>query len=81
MISGTPRTNSMKITHSRWMIGSLERRPSASTIPIGSDSTMPTSAITRVSMKPPHLSVVTDSSPSPPRSSQNEAIGKTRKKK
>ena len=46
VISGTPRTNSMKITENSRTAGILERRPSASTMPIGSEKTMPTEART-----------------------------------
>jgi hypothetical protein len=42
VISGTPRTISMKMTESSFTTGSPERRPSASTTPIGSDTAMPT---------------------------------------
>ena len=57
VISGTPRTTSMKPTEASRITGRLERRPSASRIPIGSDNTMPASPATRLSMKPPNLSV------------------------
>ena len=42
VISGTPRTNSMKITENSFTAGMFERRPSASRMPIGSENTMPT---------------------------------------
>ena len=38
VISGTPRTNSMKITENSRTAGMRERRPSASTMPIGSEN-------------------------------------------
>src|ERR687883_402950 len=37
VMSGTPRTNSMKITENTRMIGSRERRPSAKRMPDGSE--------------------------------------------
>ena len=52
--SGTPRTNSMKITENSRTAGMCERRPSASRMPSGSDSTMPTEATTIVTSMPPH---------------------------
>ena len=40
--SGTPRTVSMKMTESSLIAGIFERRPSASRMPSGSETTMPT---------------------------------------
>ncbi len=57
VINGTPRQSSMKATQMALMIGILERRPSASTMPIGSEATIPTTAITRVRNRPPHSGV------------------------
>ena len=54
VISGTPRMNSMNATENIRTIGMRERRPSASTMPMGSESTMPTSPAIRLSMKPPN---------------------------
>ena len=54
VMSGTPRTNSMKITENMRMIGSRERRPSARMIPSGSENTMPTVETTMVTRMPPH---------------------------
>ena len=59
VISGTPRTNSMKITEAIRTTGICERRPSASRMPSGSDTTMPTHATTMVTRMPPHCAVLT----------------------
>ena len=53
VISGTPRQNSIKMTQKLLTMGMFERRPRASTIPIGSAPTMPTVASSRVSIRPP----------------------------
>ena len=58
VISGTPRTNSMKITENSRTAGMCERRPSASRMPIGSENTMPTADTTTVTSTPPHSVVV-----------------------
>jgi hypothetical protein len=42
VISGTPRQNSMKITREHLDDRHLERRPSASRMPSGKDTTIPT---------------------------------------
>ncbi len=59
VISGTPRTNSMKPIESQRTIGMFERRPSASRMPIGKAPAMPTLATTSVTSRPPHSSVGT----------------------
>ena len=53
VISGTPRTNSMKMTENSRTVGISERRPSASSTPIGSENTMPTVATTTLTRIPP----------------------------
>ncbi|MNZ80704.1 hypothetical protein D3C78_993470 [compost metagenome] len=63
VISGTPRQNSMKVTQTTFTAGMFERRPSASKIPSGKAPTMPTVAITRVSINPPHWLVGTVARP------------------
>jgi hypothetical protein len=63
VISGTPRTNSMKITANSRTIGSLDRRPSASRMPSGSEKTMPTVETTKVTRRPPQSEVGTGSRP------------------
>ena len=63
VISGTPRTNSMKITENSFTAGMCERRPSASRMPIGSENTMPTHDTTIVTRTPPHSDVSTRRSP------------------
>ncbi len=42
VISGTPRTNSMKITENIFTTGSFDLRPNARAMPSGSENTMPT---------------------------------------
>src|SRR6185436_869109 len=64
VISGTPRTNSMKITENSRTAGIRERRPSASTMPIGNENTMPTEATTTVTSTPFHDVVSTLDKPS-----------------
>ena len=80
--SGTPRTNSMKITENSRTAGMRERRPSASRMPSGSDTTMPTEATTMVTSMPPHSTVSTGGKPiaRQPVSRMNEEIGSTTKK-
>ena len=82
VMSGTPRTNSMNTTQANLTIGSLERRPSASSTPRGSETTMPTVEITSVTSTPPHKLVETLGSPSAgaPVSRKKAVIGKIRKK-
>ena len=54
VISGTPRTNSMKLTENNFTTGICDRRPTASRMPSGSETTMPTVATTMVTSMPPH---------------------------
>ena len=69
--NGTPRQNSIKVTHSTRIAGMCERRPRASMMPSGKAPLMPTAAITRVSIKPPHWLVATSLKPrKPPCSNQ-----------
>ena len=63
VITGTPRTNSMKVTETSLTTGSSERRPRASRMPSGSENTMPTVATTTVTRMPPHSDVGTTASP------------------
>ncbi|MNQ89018.1 hypothetical protein D3C85_1043120 [compost metagenome] len=71
VINGTPRQNSMKVTQMTLIAGISERRPRASMMPSGKAPTMPTAAITRVSIRPPHWLVETVDMPrKPPCSSQ-----------
>ena len=63
VISGTPRTNSMKAIETNRTTGSFERRPSASRMPSGSDATMPTMATTSVTRRPPQSGVSTEREP------------------
>ncbi|MNN50649.1 hypothetical protein D3C81_1652450 [compost metagenome] len=53
----------MKVTQTTFTAGMFERRPSASKIPSGKAPTMPTVAITRVSINPPHWLVGTVARP------------------
>ena len=62
-ISGTARTNSMKPMHSIRTTGMFDRRPSARQMPIGKEKTMPVTAMTMVSNRPPHFEVSTTSMP------------------
>ncbi len=73
VISGTPRTVSMKITHSILMTGIFERRPSASRMPSGSDTAMPTKDRTSVTSSPPHSEVSTCGRPNMPPTSRKKA--------
>ncbi len=57
VIKGTPRQNSIKPTQTALTIGICERRPRASTMPMGSEATMPTTAMTKVRNKPPQSGV------------------------
>ena len=59
VISGTPRTRSMKMTEINLTTGIFERRPSASTMPSGSETEMPTKESTSVTSSPPHSGVST----------------------
>ena len=66
VINGTPRQNSMKVTQTTFTAGIFERRPRASRIPNGKAPAMPTVAITRVSIRPPHWLVATVGMPNAP---------------
>ena len=63
VMSGTPRTTSMKATDRKRTTGRRDRRPSASRMPSGSDSTIPTVETTTVTSRPPQSAVETFSSP------------------
>jgi len=63
VISGMPRQNSMNTTEASLMTGILERRPSASRMPSGSEATIPVTAMTSVTSNPPQTSVSTGSRP------------------
>ena len=52
-----------------------ERRPNANKIPIGSDKTIPTPAMTSVRNKPPQSLVSTFSRPNPPEKRKTQIIG------
>ena len=82
VISGTPRTNSMNRVENNRTVGISERRPSASRMPSGSDTTMPTEATTMVTSTPPHSTVSTTGKPiaSKPCSRMKDEIGTTTKK-
>ena len=82
VMSGTPRTNSMKITENMRMIGSRDRRPSARMTPSGSENTMPTVETTMVTRMPPQSEVGTCSIPSQlePLRRMKARMGKTTKK-
>src|SRR5438128_399578 len=82
VISGTPRTNSMKITENNFTAGIVERRPSASRIPIGSENTMPAHETTMVTSTPPQSEVSTLRKPinGMPVSSAKDTSGTTTKK-
>ena len=82
VISGTPRTNSMNTVDTSRTVGMSERRPSASRMPSGSDTTMPTEATTMVTSTPPHSTVSTTAKPmaGKPCSRMNEQTGTTTKK-
>ena len=75
VISGTPRMNSMKPSENQRTMGMRERRPSARTMPMGSESTIPVMPATRLSMKPPNWSVVTPWRPKPPTSRKAAITG------
>jgi hypothetical protein len=63
VISGTPRINSIKQTHTAFKIGRFDWRPSANNIPIGSDNAIPVTPIRTASINPPNLSESIDSEP------------------
>ena len=54
LTSGTPRTNSMKPTHTERMPGMSECRPRASRIARGNEQTIPTTERISVNGSPPH---------------------------
>ena len=56
---GTPRTTSMNKIENSLTTGREERRPSASSTPMGKDSTMPPTESSRVISSPPHTVVST----------------------
>src|SRR5262249_11466601 len=82
VISGTPRTNSMKIIDNIRTAGMCERLPSASSIPSGNETTMPTEATTMVTSTPPHSTVSTGRNPNNdhPLSKMNDETGNIAKK-
>ena len=55
--------------------GRLERLPNAKIIPRGKASAIPVQPKTKVTSKPPHLFVETDSRPKPPFSRKKAIIG------
>ena len=55
-ISGTPRTNSMNSTDAVLITGSSDWRPSASRMPNGMPSAIPTTAVNSVMWRPPQSS-------------------------
>jgi hypothetical protein len=70
----------MKTTLMTRMIGSDERRPSASRMPSGSEQMMPVNEITNVTSSPPHSLVSTCGNPNmPPTSRMNASTGNTPK--
>ena len=81
VISGTPRTElDEDDADSILTIGIFERRPSASTMPSGSDTTMPTKDSDSVTSRPPQRAVSTCGRPNtPPTSRKNATIGKPMK--
>jgi hypothetical protein len=77
VIRGTPLINSINRVHIILITGRLERLPRASTIPNGKASAIPVHPKTRVTSKPPHLFVETDSRPSHPFKRKKAITGKT----
>src|SRR5215469_16466129 len=53
----------MKVMEKMRISGIVERRPSASAIPIGIDATMPVTEITSVTKRPPQSRVSTNGNP------------------
>ena len=78
VISGTPRQNSMKMTQNILTIGISDRLPSASRMPSGKETTMPTIATTRVTSRPPHKGVSTGRKPNWPVRRMKARTGKTK---
>lgn len=77
VMSGTPRTSSMKPTQKILMNGSLLLRPSARSTPIGNEHTIPNTASNRFNISPPMSWVFTVSSsgmPGTPMTSINEIM-------
>ena len=75
VISGTPRTElDEDDARTACTTGIFERRPSASRMPSGSDATMPTTATTSVTSRPPHSVGLDDRQArrTPPRSRTND---------
>ncbi len=70
VISGTPRITSMKMTQSDLITGMRERLPSASRMPAGSDTAMPTKDRMSVTIRPPQFDVSTWLRPKTPPSSR-----------
>ncbi len=65
-MSGTPLINSTYVIQTLLMIGRSDALPKATIIPIGNEQMIPTAATAMVSIKPPHLSVGTNSNPKIP---------------
>ena len=63
VMSGTPRQSSTKAMQNHRIIGSFERRPSASRMPSGSEATMPVTDTTSVTSRPPQSEVSTGRRP------------------
>ncbi|MCY1245602.1 hypothetical protein D9M72_587660 [compost metagenome] len=75
-----PRTNSMKAVQSILITGMCDRRPSASRMPSGNDTAMPTKERMSVTIRPPQSGVSTKVSPNqPPGSRIKEMSGRTAK--
>ncbi len=66
VMSGMPRTTSMKMTLSSLITGMVDRRPSASKMPSGNDAAIPTKDSASVTSRPPHNAVSTTGRPKPP---------------
>ena len=64
VMNGTPRTNSMKMTHANLTTGIFDRRPSASRTPKGNEKTIPKRAVSKDTKIPPQSSVSTMRKPS-----------------
>ena len=74
VISGTPRISSMNMTQNILITGRLDLRPSASRMPTGSDTAIPTKERISVTMRPPQSGVSTSWSPKTPPCSRKKAI-------
>ena len=72
----------MKVIENNRTAGICDRRPKASTMPSGNDTTMPTQETTMVTRMPPHSTVSTGSRPMArqPVSRMKALIGNTTKK-